>query len=464
MIGLRLPERGARPYALVSAALLVLAACSKAPQRQMRPPVTVAVAPAKRATVPYDLDANGVVTPLQSAAVAAQVDGIVTDVLFQEGQEVAKGQVLFRIDPRPYQAAYQVAQANLERDRANAANAVNAYDRYKKLIDLKYITADEGNQRAATATASEAVVKADEAAVAQAQFNLENTQIRAPISGKTGSLLVRKGNLVRAGGSAPLVVINQIRPIMVRFAVPSTELPLILQYGARGGLPVVAVPSGAAAPSAQPLDSAQGTPMSDIAAGEVASATPGAVAAADPPATPRPVLQQGRVLPPASGTLSFIDNAVDTTTGTVQLKATFANNDGRLWVGQFAATTLHLYDEQNALVVPAQAVVTGQRGTFVYVVDQADTARQRPVIVERTAGGLSIISSGVNEGDRVVTDGQSRLTPNAKVVIRTGSEPVDGPPGGMRGRGGRAGRGAWGGSSGANGGAPGDARGGRGRS
>lgn len=437
MIGLPLPERGARLCILASAALLVLSACSKTPQRQMRPPVTVAVAPAKHATVPYDLDANGVVTPLQSAAVAAQVDGIITDVLFQEGQEVTKGQVLFRIDPRPYEAAYQVAVANLERDRANAENAKSAYDRYKKLIELKYITADEGNQRATTATATEAVVKADEAAVAQARFNLDNTQIRAPISGKTGSLLVRKGNLVRAGGSAPLVVINQIRPIMVRFAVPSTELPLILQYGAKGGLPVVAVPSGAAAPTAQPLDAAQAATVSGVAAGEVTNGTNGAAdPAGDPPAAaPPPVLQQGRMLPPANGTLSFIDNAVDTTTGTVQLKATFANNDGRLWVGQFAATTLHLYDEQHALVVPAQAVVTGQRGTYVYVVDQSDTARQRPVVVERTAGGLAVITSGVNEGDRVVTDGQSRLTPNAKVVIRTGNEALDVPAGGMRGRG-----------------------------
>ena len=451
MIGLDLPERAVRLAIVAPAALLVLSACSKAPQRQMRPPVTVAIAPARHATVPYDLEANGVVTPLQSAAVAAQVDGIITDVLFQEGQEVTKGQVLFRVDPRPYQAAYDVAVANLQRDRANAANAKSAYDRYKKLIQLRYITTDEGDTRQTAAAASEAVVKADEAAVEQARFNLDNTTIRAPISGKTGSLLVRRGNLVRAGGTTPLVVINQIRPIMVRFAVPSTELPLILQYGAKGGLPVIAVPSGAAAPVSQPLDSAADVPMSGVASGDV-SANAGGRAAGDPAADPpggtagataarTPVLQQGRSLPPASGKLSFIDNAVDTTTGTVQLKATFANNDGRLWVGQFAATTLHLYDEQNALVVPAQAVVPGQRGTYVYVVDQTDTARQRPVVVERSADGLAVIASGVNDGDRVVTDGQSRLTPNAKVIIRTGSESMDAPAGEARARGNRGKRG-----------------------
>ncbi len=426
---------------LLPAVAVLAVACSKAPPKQGRPVVTVAVAPVKRATVPYNLDANGVVTPMQTATVAPQVDGIVTDVLFSEGQEVTKGQVLFTIDPRPYQAAYQMAVANLERDRANEANAKSAYERYKKLIALRYITEDEGNTRAASAASSEAVVRADEAAVEQARFNLDNTKIRAPISGKTGSLLVRKGNLVRAGASTPLVTINQIRPILVRFAVPSTELPLILQYGAKGGLPVVAIPSGATASTAAPLDAPAGTPANlGPTIGSSNSANPGAADGGGPAAPPAAVLQQSRVLPPTTGSLSFVDNAVDTTTGTVQLKATFANNDGRLWVGQFAATTLHLYDEQNALVVPAQAVVTGQRGTYVYIVDQSDTARQRAVVVERTANGLSVVTSGLVEGDRVVTDGQSRLTPNAKVAIRTGSESADAPTGG-RGRGGRPGRG-----------------------
>ncbi len=453
MTGLRYSERGARTILATSAALFMVSACSKAPQRQMRPTATVAVAPVKRATVPYNLDANGVVMPLQSAAVSAQVDGIVQDVLFQEGQEVTKGQVLFKIDPRPYQAAYQTALANLERDQANYANAKSAYDRYQKLIELRYITKDEGDTRQATAQSTEAIVKADEAQVEQAKFNLDNTAIRAPISGKTGGLLVRKGNLVRAGAATQLVVINQIRPILVRFAVPSTELPTILQYGAKGGLPVTATPSGASAPVAQPLDAPASPTAGGLAAAAAGDPPAGAGGAVDGVADPRgaggsrgaaaqpAVQQQSRALPAATGSLSFIDNAVDTTTGTVQLKATFANGDGRLWVGQFAATTLHLYDEQNALVVPAQAVVTGQRGTYVYVVDASDTARQKPVVVERTAAGLAVITSGVSEGDRVVTDGQSRLTPNSPVQIRTGSESPDMQMGGGRGRGGRGGRG-----------------------
>jgi multidrug efflux system membrane fusion protein len=373
--------------------------------------VAVAVVAARRSPVPYNIEANGIVTPIQSAAVASQVDGIVTEVLFHEGQDVQRGEPLFQIDPRPYRNAYDQALATLARDSASAANAKKQVDRYADLVRQRYVTKEEGDQLEATSAASDAVVRADRAAVNNAKLNLENTTIRAPISGKTGSLLVRVGNLVHANSSTPLVTINQVRPIMVRFAVPASQLPLILQYGARGGLPVTAIPGGAAA---APGADSTGTPV-------------------DAPAQLTPTQQGDNSDPPANGmssptvakgTLSFIDNAVDTTTGTVVLKATFANIDGALWAGQFAATTLRLFVEQNALVVPVQAVVTGQKGPYVYVVD-GDTAKQRPVSIARTAGGIAVVASGLDDGARVVTDGQSRLTPGARVIVRSQGDTVE---------------------------------------
>jgi multidrug efflux system membrane fusion protein len=374
------------------------------------------------------------VTPIQSAAVAAQVDGIITKVFFDEGQEVTRGQPLFQIDERPYVNAYEQALATLARDSATAANAKKQVTRYAQLVEQRYVTKEEGDQLEATSASSDATVRADRAAAANAKFNLENATIRAPISGKTGSLLIRVGNLVHANGATPLVTINQVRPIMVRFAVPAAQLPLILQYGAHGGLPVSAIPGGSA--NANSADSSTGAPVDAPAqltpAGGSTMKQQGGAADDPPPSI------SSMVAAPAVGTLSFIDNAVDTTTGTVTLKATFPNTDGSLWAGQFASTTLRLFIEQNALVVPTQAVVTGQRGTYVYVVD-GDTAKQRPVSIERTAGGIAIVASGLSDGARVVTDGQSRLTPGARVLVRSPNDSAGGgaAAGQVGGRGGR---------------------------
>ena len=423
-------------------AAVAIASCSKPQNRPQRPAVAVAVVTARRAPVPYTLDANGIVTPIQSASVASQVDGIVTEVFFHEGQEVARGQPLFQVDPRPYRNAYDQAIATLARDSATASNAAKQVNRYSALVAQRYVTKEEGDQLEATSAATEATVRADRAAVANARLNLDNTTIRAPISGKTGSLLVRVGNLVHANGATPLVTINQVRPIMVRFAVPASQLPLILQYGARGGLPVTAIPGGVAAAgtsgdssSGAPVDAPeQLTPASTNGNGSGGSVRQSG--SNDPPG------MTAMTSAPAHGTLTFIDNAVDTATGTVTLKATFDNHDGSLWAGQFAATTLRLFVEQNALVVPTQAVVTGQKGTYVYVVD-GDTAKQRPVTVERTAGGIAVVASGLADGARVVTDGQSRLTPGARVSIRSPNDSAGGgtAAGQVSGRGGRRRRG-----------------------
>lgn len=465
---------------------------------------TVQVTPARRATVPYIIEANGIVTPMQSASVTAQVDGIVQSVDFQEGQEVRQGQPLFHVDPRPYQNTYAQVAAVLARDSAAWLNAKANAERSKQLLGAKVITQQEADVSLTAAATAEATLRADHASLEQAKFNLENTIIRAPISGKTGSLLVKRGNLVRSGGGTPLVVINQVRPILVRFAIPSSQLPLVLQYGAGGGLQVAAVPGGIAPPT-PPIDSLAAAAMAPVndagtdggglhpsngngdagrpgrrtgaegAAGNVGSADgaaagfgssathggpnagsggfsgarnmtgAGAPSAAPSAAGRAQAVQQGGIAGERMiGKLSFIDNAVDTATGTVQLKASFDNSNGRLWAGQFATTSLHLFDQDSALVVPAQAIVTGQRGAYVYVVDRADTARQRAVIVERTAGGLAIISSGVRDGDRVVIEGQSRLTPDAAVRIR-GANDASGFTGGGR-KGGRKGGGGPGGN------------------
>jgi multidrug efflux pump subunit AcrA (membrane-fusion protein) len=540
MTGLRLRHRRASlpSFAALSIALVAIAGCKKPQDRPQRQAATVSVVEARRATVPYVIEANGIVTPLQSASVLPQVDGIILSVDFQEGQDVRAGQALFHIDPRPYQNTYAQALAVLARDSATFRNAAANADRTRQLLAQKVITPQEGDVNLTAAATAEATLRADLANVEQARFNLENTIVRAPISGKTGSLLVRKGNLVRGGGGTPLVVINQVRPILVRFAIPSAQLPLVLQYGSGGGLPVAAVPGGIAPPTpsidsiaaeamAQPADanassgadpaggaggaggrrggrnrgnggasggasggtgfasggSSGGSATDGVGAADdvggngagnggaargsrgagrpagSAGAAPNAGAAKNANANGGTPVQQGNIVGERMmGKLSFIDNAVDTATGTVQLKAEFDNSSGRLWAGQFATTSLHLFDEQNVLVVPSQAIVTGQRGSYVYVVDHADTARQRAVTVERTAGGLAIVSSGVHDGDRVVTEGQSRLTPDAPVRFRGVNDTAGGGAGRRGKKGGNGGNAGGANGGGANGGGGGGAR------
>jgi membrane fusion protein, multidrug efflux system len=442
---------------LLAAALAILslaAGCSKKQEQRGRPAVPVLVARVKKAAVPYTIEANGVVIPYQASTVASQVEGIIRRVAFQEGQDVAKGQVLFEIDARPYQAQYQVAVANLARSRATADNAQREAQRYASLAQQDYVTHEQADQQRANAASSAATVAADQAAVAAAKFNLDNTTIRAPISGRTGALLVREGNLVHASGSTPLVVINQISPILVRFAIPSTQLPLLQRYGTVGGLVVSATPNSGGEPAIDPSTSAIGL---SVGGGDPAQGT--AAAAGGPPSAARPAPPTASLVPLAQaehGSLSFIDNAVDTTTGTVLLKASFPNPNKRLWVGEFVSTRLELFVEQNALVVPSSAIVTGQQGTYVYVVTDSMTAQQRPVRVERTAGDLSVIASGLRDGEQVVTDGQARLTPNAKVVLNTPQgAPAGGRGAGRRGAGGQgapAGPGAGGAAATPNGG------------
>lgn len=427
-----------------SALLVVCGACSKQNAARSRPPVPVPVTRVRKADLPYTVDANGVVVPYQSAAVASQVEGIIQRVAFTEGSDVTQGQVLFQIDQRPYRAAYEQALANLARDRANAENAKRESERYASLAQQDYVTKEQADQQRANAAATAAAMSGTQAAVANAKFNLDNTVIRAPISGRTGSVLVKAGNLVHANGGTPLVVINQISPILVRFAIPSTQLPLLQRYGTSGTLGVTAIPNGG---TGQVTDSTPPLGLSIAPGDQGASAQGGPSGAnrsgrggASPNASPTSS-QLVTVVEPEHGALAFIDNAVDTTTGTVLLKASFPNPNKRLWVGEFVATQLRLFVEQNALVVPSSAVVPGQQGPYVYVLTDSSTAQQRQVTVERTVGAQSIIAAGLREGEQVVTEGQSRLTPNAKVTIASPQGVPVGRAGAGKvgGRGGRTG-------------------------
>ena len=416
-------RHGRSPLAAFAAMAVVAAtgACSKAAPKPPPTAVPVLVAPAVRADVPFEIQANGVVSPLSTSAITAQVDGLITHVYFKEGQDVEKGAQLFQIEARPYQAAYQQSLANLARDRETNANAQKEVARYEDLVKKDYVTQEQADQQKATAGAAAATVQADEAAVENAKFNLDNTKIRAPIAGRTGGLLVREGNVVHAGGTTPLVVINQISPILVRFPVPATDLPLIQKYGGSGQLPVTAVPGGAR----QTAQDTSGRPPG-MSGGD---APPDQASGVDPSAVN--LLAQ---IAPASGTLFFIDNSVDTLTGTVMLKATFPNTERMLWSGQFVGATLHLFTEKHALVVPTEAVVTGQQGTYVYVVDSESTVQQRKVSVERSQGNVAIVTAGLRDGEQVVRTGQSRLNAGAKVRVATAADTGSaGGTGGARG-------------------------------
>ena len=370
------------PIIAAAAACALVAGCS-ASAAPPKPATPVTVASARVATVPYSISANGVVEPLQSVALQPQVSGPIVEVAFHEGDEVRKGQVLFRLDPRPFQAALAQAEAALERDRVQADNAAREADRYAALVTKGYVTQSQADQLRSAAAAQQAVVAADQAAVQAAKLNLDYATIRAPISGRTGSLLVKTGNVVRAPNPTPLVVINQIQPVLVRFTVPGRTLS-DLQRVARAGHP----PQVSATPSETDTTSVHAAQM---------------------------------------GTLDFMDNAVDTTTGAITLKASFPNATRALWPGQFLNVTLQLYAQQNALTVPAAAVQTGQEGDYVFVVDELGQARMTPVRVARTVGDVAVIAGGLAPGMQVVTDGQSRLFPGARVVIRA--------PGGKRGSG-----------------------------
>lgn len=376
----RRPPRSA--FAVALAAILALfTACSKSdspnPSKAagLGAPVTVAQVVLK--TVPIELRAIGTVEAYNSTAIKAQVGGVITAAHFNEGQHVKAGDLLFTIDPRPYAAAVKQAEGILARDSAQLKNAVKEAERSQVLLQRALISQEEYDGSLANAEALKGLVEADQAGVANARLNLEYCSVTAPGDGITGRRLVDPGNVLKAN-DAILVVINQISPIYVSFAVPQQNLPEIQKYQSRGRL---------------------------------------AVQALIPEETE-----------PEPGELTFVDNAVDPATGTVLLKGAFPNAEERLWPGLFVNVVLTLAQRENAVVVPASAIQTGQQGTFVYVVKPDQTAELKLVKVAFTLDDQAVVEQGVEPGEQVVTDGQLRLVPGAKVEIKKNAQEAEAPP------------------------------------
>lgn len=377
----RMLERFLRTSALVAVAAVLANGCAKpAPNRQMRVPVVVAKV--ERRDVPDVLPATGTVEPVQSADVGSQVGGVVTRIEFVEGAEVRAGQALIQLDPRPFRAALAQAAGALARDRAQARTARLAADRAETLFRQSLVSQADHDAALAAAEALAGTVAADSGAVATAKLNLEYATIRSPIAGRTGRRNVNVGDLVKAATSEPLVTVNQVRPIRVRFAVAEDDRQAV-QRRHDGETQVIV--------------HGDGPDSTDIV-----------------------------------GRLAFVDNAVDPATGTLTLKGEFPNADGRLWPGEFVEVRLVFAMRKGALVVPATAVNSGQQGTYVYVMNADSSATMRPVKVATSDDVTAIIASGLEPGETVVTDGQFRISPASKLVPRDADA---GGKGGRRGKG-----------------------------
>ena len=350
---------------LLSASVAIIGCTTKTAQTAPMFVVPVSVATATQKTIPVSLSAIGSASAYSTVSVESRVDAVLEQVHIKEGQFVKKGDLLFTLDARPFQATLAQAQANLARDQAQAQLDKVQAQRYQALYKAGVGTKEQYDQMQSTLEAQQAAVHADQAAVQSAQLQLGYCQIYSPVSGRTGALQVYPGNIVKANSTPAMIVINQVNPIYVTFSVPEQYLGEVQKFMAHGQLRVEATPYGDTQPEI--------------------------------------------------GYLTFIDNSVDNTTGTVALKATFENVDYRLWPGQFSNVLLRLAEDENATVVPTQAVQTGQSGDYIYVVKSDMTVEQRAVKVGRSVGTETVVLKGIQPGDTVVTDGQLRLVPGVKV-------------------------------------------------
>jgi multidrug efflux system membrane fusion protein len=354
-----------------------LAACSKEETARPAPQaVPVKVGKVARQSVPMTLSAIGTVEASNLVAVRPRVGGVITQVGFREGQPVKKGDLLFRIDPRPYQAALDQAQQALARDQAKSDAAQADLARYERLVAKEFVTREQYENQKAEAASLKATLGADRAAVQAARLDLAFCTIEAPESGRTGALRVREGSLVKANDDGALVTIAKLQPVRVAFSIPEAQIEALRMN-----------------PKA----------LTTFVTPKMAST-------------------------PIQGSLVFIDNQVDTTTGTLLLKAEFPNQDERLWPGQFVDVTLELGNQKDAVTVPSAAVQTGQGGTYVFVIGDDQAAEQRPVKIARRTPELAVIAAGVKPGETVVTDGQLRLTTGTKVSVM--GSPASQPSGG----------------------------------
>jgi multidrug efflux system membrane fusion protein len=351
--------------------MVALAACQGAKARDPgHHAVPVSAQVATRADVPIEIAANGNVLPISTISIKSRVDGQIDHVFFHEGEFVKEGSALFTIDPRPYRLALQQAEANLARDEVLTRNAEREAKRAAELLGQKLVSEQENDQKATQVATLQATLQADRVTVDNARINLGYTKIVAPITGRTGSLQIAAGNLVKANADAPLVVIRQISPIYVAFAVPADRLPEIQRNQERGALQVEArVPSD----------------------------------------TTR-----------VRGTLTFVDNTIDTATGTIALKATFPNQDRSLWPGQFVDVAMRLSMLSHAVLVPARAIMAGQRGDQAFVLSPQLVASSRDVQTGIRFGEQVVVTRGIEVGEQVVTDGQLNLLTGTKVELKVG--------------------------------------------
>jgi len=362
---------GPAAISLGLALLLFTIGCGQKNEAQAAGPAPAPVVAGKveQRDIPVQLNAIGNVESFQTVQIRSQVNGQIVGVDFKEGQDVVKGQLLFTLDKRPFQAALDQAIGNLKRDQAQAANAEVQAKRYAELQQQGVVAREQADQVIAQAKSNASVVAADEAAVEAARVQLQYTEIRSPIDGRAGALQINLGNLVKANDTPFLVQLNQITPIYVTFTVPEASLSQVRQYVSRD-LKVLAFPKGQASNAAE-------------------------------------------------GQLTFIDNGVDPTTGTVKLKGTFQNKDRRLWPGEFVDVDLNLTTDKNAIIVPTKAVQTGQQGDYVYVIKSDGTAEARNVTTAGTYKDLTLIGKGLNAGETVVVEGQLKVIPNGKVAVQS---------------------------------------------
>ncbi len=355
--------------AAISAALLSSCSNGNSSQPPKKPAAPVLVGTVAQKTVPVQLTAIGNVEAVSTIQVKSQIGGILHKVHFREGQDVTKGSLLFTIDPRQYEAQVKQAEANLAKDKAQLENAREEARRYEELVKKGYVAREQYEQYRTNAAALEATVNADSAIVENAHLQLKYCYIYSPITGRTGNLIAAEGNLIKASADTAMVVINQIQPIYVTFSLPEQTLHEIKKYMAQGKIAV------------------------------------GAYMSKDDKT-------------PEEGVLTFVDNTVDPATGTIKLKATFQNAQKRLWPGQFVNVAMTLTTQPNALLVPTSAIQTGQEGQFVFIVKNDNTVELRPVAAGRVVGDETVIDRGLRPGETVVTDGQLRLIPGAKVEIK----------------------------------------------
>ncbi|MDH4188886.1 MAG: efflux RND transporter periplasmic adaptor subunit [Betaproteobacteria bacterium] len=335
--------------------------------------VQVMVAAVERKSLAMRIQAIGNIEPYSTVALKARIDGQIVEVNFREGSEVRKGDILFRIDPRSFQAALDQAEANAMRDAANRDQARSQERRYQELLAKNFVSKEAYAQMRTNAETAAATAKASQAALENARLNLEHCTIRSPLAGFVGRVLLQVGNLVKANDTAALVVINQVQPVYATFAVPEQSLPVIRAQQARGALQVTA-----------------GSDAEHFL---------------------------------ARGSLVFIDNAVDQTTGTIKMRAKFDNKDLALWPGQFVSVSVKLYDQNDAIIVPARALQTGPQGQYVYVVRPDMTAEVRKVVVSRSEGDIAVIGAGLQVDEKVVTHGQLRLNPGVRVITKPPARP-----------------------------------------